>query len=32
MAAVFSTHDPMEAQLIADHALLLRKGRGAGIC
>ncbi len=25
-AVVFSTHDPMEAQLIADHALLLRKG------
>jgi iron complex transport system ATP-binding protein len=25
-AVVFSTHDPMEAQLIADHALLLQKG------
>ena len=25
-AVMFSTHDPMEAQLIADHALLLRKG------
>lgn len=25
-AVVFSTHDPMEAQLIADRALLLRKG------
>ena len=25
-AVVFSSHDPMEAQLFADHALLLRKG------